>query len=462
MLQTWRLNAKDQNETHQRQAFDPETARPIVQQACNSCRVKKLRCSGEKTGCFRCQTLSQNCVYSQNATRGSARARKHKEATSKIDHGSRRPSTTPSLVSSAPTPKTETRTASPRQEPLTSAPSAPNSELHWVPVQPGSDPGNTISLEAEGMGFESQDYLQMQGMSTTQMAGLDPYQNGDTWFFSWPEPTQEGHLTPAKVPWEGAVLPLSLSTFGCWEPGFQGYDETPVTPTTRNPISEAIIPDIQTSPLPMAPHTVTGQHRQDNYDWLQSQAREPCQCLQRVLFLLEELDSEAVGTDVKELGPWLSRHKEALRCSEALLMCSLCQAKPERMTILALLTDRLIAMCENVVSAYLLTLEGDISQRMMGHKDGAWLVLVGNVEIDSPHEWSALVRTMLVMQLRELDTLMAKFKDLLNSMGGGGGRRKADSTQSRILVLLEKLDPPQRSQNGLIVPPYSLRSNADH
>jgi hypothetical protein len=42
MLQTWRLNAKGQNETHQRQAFDPETARPIVQQACNSCRVKKV------------------------------------------------------------------------------------------------------------------------------------------------------------------------------------------------------------------------------------------------------------------------------------------------------------------------------------------------------------------------------------------------------------------------------------
>ncbi|KAI0435039.1 hypothetical protein F5Y09DRAFT_337132 [Xylaria sp. FL1042] len=461
MLQTWRLNSKDQNETHQRQAFDPETARPIVQQACNSCRVKKLRCSGEKTGCFRCQTLSQECVYAQNATRGSARARKNKESASKVDRGSRRPSTTPSLVSSAPTPKSETRIASPCQEPFTSAPNAPNPELQWAPIQSGSDLVNTISLESDMVTFEPHDYLQMQGMPSTQMTGIEPYHNGDTWLWSWPEPTQEDHLETSKAPWERAVLPLSISTFGGWEPGVHNYDKTPVTPTAKHPITESIISEIQTSPLSIPSQTVTGQHGQDDYEWRHPQSREPCQCLQRVVFLLEELDSEALGTNVKELGPWLSRHKEALRCSEALLMCPLCQAKPEHMTILAFLTDRLIAMCDNVVSAYLLAIEGDINQRIINHKDGAWLVLVGNFEIDSPHEWSALVRTMLVMQLRGLDALMVKFKDLLQSIGGEGVRRKADFAQSRILVLLEKLEPPQRGQNGFIIPTYSLRSNAD-
>ncbi|KAI1309764.1 hypothetical protein F5Y03DRAFT_347277 [Xylaria venustula] len=447
MLQTWRLNSKDQNETHQRQAFDPETARPIVQQACNSCRVKKLRCSGEKTGCFRCKTLSQDCTYAQNATRGSARARRNKESASKINPGSRRPSTTPSLVSSAPTPKTEAKTASPRQEPFSSAQSAPNSELRWAPIHPGNDSANTISLDTQ-MTFEPHDYLQMQGASTTQTTGIEPYHCNDTWLLSWPEPTQGESLAPSKAPWDGAVVPLSLSTFGGWEPGIHSYDETPVTPTTINPITESLISDIQTSPLSMPPQAINGQFGQDNYDWLQSQTLEPCQCLQRVVFLLEELDSEAIGTNVKELGPWLSRHKEALRCSEALLTCPLCQAKPEHMTILAFLTDRLIAMCDNVVSAYLLALEGDTNRQFIHHKDGAWLVLVGNFEIDSPHEWSALVQTMLVLQLKGLDALMIRFKDLIQSIGGDGVRRKADSTQHRIMVLLEKLDVPQRSQMG--------------
>ncbi|KAI1282774.1 hypothetical protein F5Y07DRAFT_386046 [Xylaria sp. FL0933] len=462
MLQTWRLNSKDQNETHQRQAFDPETARPIVQQACNSCRVKKLRCSGEKTGCFRCQTLSQECVYAQNATRGSARARKNKESASKVDRGSRRPSTTPSLVSSATTPKSETRTASPRQEPLPLVPSAPNLELQWAPVQSGSDSANTIALESDMATFEPHDYLQMQDMPTTQVTGIEPHLNGDTWLWSWPEPSQEDHIVSAKASWEGTALPLSvISTFGSWESGVHGYDEAPVTPTTKQPTLGSIVPEIQLSPSSLPPQTTTSQHNQDDYEWRQLQARVPCQCLQRVVFLLEELDSEAIGTNVKEIGPWLSRHKEALRCSEALLMCPLCQAKPEHMTILAFLTDRLMAMCDNVVSAYLLSLEGDTSQRIINHKDGAWLVLVGNFEIDSPHEWSALVRTMLVMQLRGLDALMARFKDLLQSVGGEGVRRKADSTQARILMLLEKLEPSQRGQNGFMVPTGSLQSNTD-
>ncbi|KAJ3580030.1 hypothetical protein NPX13_g536 [Xylaria arbuscula] len=462
MLQTWRLNSKDQNETHQRQAFDPETARPIVQQACNSCRVKKLRCSGQKTGCFRCQTLSQECVYAQNSTRGSARARKSKESSSKGDTGSRRPSATPSLVSSASTPRNEAKSKSPRQEPFNPAPNAQGSELHWAPTKPGNDQRNTTPLEVDMMAFEPQDYLQIQGMSSTQTNNTEQYQNSDSWFFSWPDPVQEGHFAPAKAPWEGNVLPLSIPTFGGWEPGVHGYDETPITPTTRNPISEPGIPEIQTSPFSMPPQLAPSQHGQDHREWLQYQTREPCQCLQRVVFLLEELDSEALGINLKELGPWLSRHKEALRCSEALLTCSLCQAKPEHMTILAFLTDRLIAMCDNVVSVYLQSMEGGSSSQVMGYKDGAWLVLVGNFEIDSLQEWSALVRTMLIMQLRDLDTFMVRFKDLSQAIGGDGVRRKTDSTQSRISTLLGKLDdPPQRAQNGFIVPSNSLRSNAE-
>ncbi|KAI0538749.1 hypothetical protein GGR58DRAFT_283967 [Xylaria digitata] len=440
MLQTWRLNSKDQNETHMRQAFDPETARPIVQQACNSCRVKKLRCSGEKTGCLRCQTLSQDCVYAQNTTRGSTRSRKNKDSISKVNNNTRRSSvsTTPSSVSSAPTSTTETRLASPCPEPFTPVPSAPlSSELQWAPAPPGSSSENAASLEADMMPFEAQDYLQMQDMSTMQMTGLETYQSSDTFLLSWPESAQDSHLVPLKIPWEGAALPLSLPSLGGW--GVHGHDETPLTPTTGHPVSESIISDIQTTPLSLPPQMISSGI--DDCNWLQSQTLEPCQCLQRVVFLLEEIDSEVLDADVKELGPWLSRHKEALRCSEALLVCPLCQAKPEHMTILGLLTDRLIAICGNVVTAYLLTLEGGTNHNIMGHRD---VVSVGNFEIDSPYEWSALVRTMLVMQLRGLDTLMIR----LQSIGGEAVRRKADSTQSRILALLEKLDPPQRDPNG--------------
>ncbi|KAI0454851.1 hypothetical protein F5B21DRAFT_524215 [Xylaria acuta] len=460
MLQTWRLNSKGNHETHQRQAFDPETARPIVQQACNSCRVKKLRCSGEKSGCLRCRTLSQDCIYARNTTRGSARNRKNKESISKTDGDARRSSisTSSSLGPSVPTPSTEARSASPHLESFAFASNAPSSELQLAPTRLGTDQGNTASLDIDIMPFGARDYVPMQSNSAMQMNGLETYQSSDTWLLSWQEATQENQQVPAKVPWEGAAVSLSLPSLGEWELGIQGYDDTPLTPTTENLTSEPIISDIQTTPLSFPPQSVTGQHGPDDSYWLHSQTHEPCQCLQRVVFLLEEIDSEAVDTNVKELGPWLSRHKEALRCSEALLMCPLCQAKPEHMTILAFLTDRLMAMCDDIVSAYLMNLAGSANHNMMGPKDGVW---VGGFEIESPYEWSAVVSTMLVMQLRGLETLMVRFKDVLRSIGGEGVRRRADSTQGRISALLEKLGPSQQDQNGFVVP-LPPRSDGDH
>ncbi|KAI1132703.1 hypothetical protein F5Y10DRAFT_230588 [Nemania abortiva] len=458
MLQTWRLNSKGENETHQRQVFDPETARPIAQQACNSCRVKKLRCSGEKTGCCRCKTLSLDCIYAQNTTKGSARARK--KSTSKIDVEIRRSSISANL-SSAPspsTPTTEAKPMSPCSEPFVPVCDVSNSELHPAPVRPESGSGVLTSLEADIMSYELPEYLPTQNMPTTHMFDLDSFQSGDGGMFPWPEFPQDNYPSFAKVSWGGG--PPSLPSRGEQGLGLHGYEETLLTPTTGNLVAEPIITDLQTTPLSMAPQTVLGQRSPDDCHWEPSQTTEPCQCLQRVVFLLEEIDSEAAGENVKELGSWLSRHKEALRCSEALLMCPRCQAKPEHMTILAFLTDKLIEMCEEIVSAYLLTLVSNINQNLMGSQDGAWLVWVGNFEIDSLHEWSAIVSIMLIMQLRGLDTLMAKFKDLLRCVGGEGVRKKADSTQCRISTLLEKLDPTQREQSGFVVSPCGSGPNA--
>ncbi|KAI0877704.1 hypothetical protein GGS24DRAFT_446472 [Hypoxylon argillaceum] len=446
MLQTWRLNSKGQNATHQRQAFDPETARPIVQQACNSCRVKKLRCSGEKTGCCRCQTLLQECVYAQNSTRGSARTRKRSTSTSKYSDETRRSSTSTNPPPAPPVstpPTTEVKLESPCPEPFAPVSNALKSELHLAPAWSGSDSGILALLDVHTMAYEAPEYLPMQNIAAMQMSDFETNQCDDRWLFSWPGFTQENQLLPGKAPWEGAAVPLSLPSPGGRELGIQGYEEIPQTPTTISLGSEPIITNTQTTPLSMPPPTVIDQQSPDDCHWLPSQAQGSCLCLQMVVSLLEELDSEAVDTNMKELGSWLPRHKKALRCSEALLTCPYCQAKPEHMTILAFLTDRLIAMCDEVVSGYLLTLAENINHNILSLQDGAWLVWVGNFEIDSLQEWSALVSTMLVMQLRGLDTLMVKFRDMLGPIGGEGVRKKADSTQSRILALLEKLDPPQ-------------------
>ncbi|KAI3324789.1 hypothetical protein HD806DRAFT_543399 [Xylariaceae sp. AK1471] len=340
MLQTWRLNSKNENETHQQQVFDPETAKPVVQQACNSCRIKKLRCSGEKSGCARCQNLLQSCVYARN---GARRKSKSKDSTSKIDddaHSSSRPASI-SLTTSIPTSTTETWPSSSRPGPSTSVSNAPNAELYVASVQPGNNATNPASFEFDTMPFEPQDYWSIQGVSTAQMTG----QGADTWPLSWSDSAQENHLTPAKVPWEGdtmnpSAVPLSLPSVERWDYNIMGHNEMPPTPTSRQ---AAFSSDIHATGLSPGSQVIAGGRH-----WPHSQTREPCQCVQLVTFILEELDCGSVDTNSMELGPWLLRHKEALRYGKALLSCPLCHTKPEHIAVLTFLTDRLIAISEGV------------------------------------------------------------------------------------------------------------------
>ncbi|KAI8623284.1 hypothetical protein F5Y19DRAFT_493132 [Xylariaceae sp. FL1651] len=448
MLQTWRLNSKNQNTLHQQQAFDPETARPILQQACNSCRIKKLRCTGVKSGCSRCQKLSQQCIYAQNNPRGSARNRKNKEQASKSDENAQSsslPTSTSSVLSTSAT-TTEEIPTSPHTELFTFASTAPSSESHLSSVQLGCNATDTVLFDMDKIPYGSHDYFSLEGAAAMQMTGLTTSQNTDTSRLSWAESMHEDNTVLAEKTWKSDAMGLSMVSFS--QPSLERqntvtttYDKTPLPLTPAHSASGSILSDIQITPLPLSSQTPAGQLGLEERHWFDSHTREPCQCLQRVVFLLEEIDFVPTDTNGTELGPWLSRHKEALRCSEALLLCPYCQAKPENMTILTFLTDCMIAMSDSVVSAYLNNLQQYSHRNGPTAKDVTWLVWVGSFEIDSSHEWGALVRTILILQLRALDTLMSRFKDVLRSVGGEGVRKKADLTQKRTLALLQKLNP---------------------
>ena len=164
-----------------------------------------------------------------------------------------------------------------------------------------------------------------------------------------------------------------------------------------------------------------------------------CQCLQRVVLLLEELDCPPEGGGVQEPDAWLSRLKEALRCGEVLLLCSSCQAKPENVSILGFLADRLTTMCELIVGKYVEILENGQCNGLDNATNAAWLISLGEYEIDCINEWSVLLRAMIIMQLRAVDGLVNRLKGVTNLVNGEGLRRKMDVTQKRILTLLDKV-----------------------
>ncbi|KAJ5326207.1 uncharacterized protein N7506_009309 [Penicillium brevicompactum] len=64
MFGTFRYNRNTNDHEHvEISRADGVEARGFTRVACNSCRDRKLKCSGEKAGCKKCRSMSQSCVY---------------------------------------------------------------------------------------------------------------------------------------------------------------------------------------------------------------------------------------------------------------------------------------------------------------------------------------------------------------------------------------------------------------
>ena len=64
----------------------PPSAKP--HNACDECRARKLKCSGESTGCARCVADSVTCLYSPRKQMGRPRKRKREEDTPSVSNDS--------------------------------------------------------------------------------------------------------------------------------------------------------------------------------------------------------------------------------------------------------------------------------------------------------------------------------------------------------------------------------------
>ncbi|KAI0397409.1 hypothetical protein F5Y17DRAFT_372022 [Xylariaceae sp. FL0594] len=350
-------------------------------------------------------------------------------------------------------------TSSAQANKVTSGPETPVIEYPVASFQPTEPPNNPAFSKPDMTPFVSQELLVAQSISATPMS---PY--AETWpLLSWAEAAAA--TAPRRcydeIPWHASVLystaiapPLQEN----WDTAIPKYcfEERPLTPISGQ--TDMIFSDVQlqtSSLLSESPvvaayvcddgraHTSSSsssEHSSVSVDYLHNWSHHPqvsqtsYQCFQKVIFIFEELERGRLGRSITELGPWLSVHKEAIRCAEALLLCDWCQQrKQEYVVVFHSLTDRLVSMCKDVVSKFLDVLQQDGSNTMIP-KDNSWVVLMGSFEVDTAREWGALVRTMLILQLRDLDVLMIRF-------GGRSGSWswRADLTHRKIMNLLQKL-----------------------
>ncbi|GAB1312609.1 hypothetical protein MFIFM68171_02819 [Madurella fahalii] len=176
----------------------------------------------------------------------------------------------------------------------------------------------------------------------------------------------------------------------------------------------------------------------------------PCDCLHRVVFLLDELESVR-DAEAARLEVGLTSHRKALGYSEAMMACGHCTSRPENMTILTFLADRLIGLWEHISNSYFELLPGGIpaaagpagmeatSNRWLNPAAGTNNVLFGDYQ-DSAGEWKSSAGNLMALQLQSLSLLMGRVKEVAGVIQCDTPLRKAVGAQKRIAVLLDRLN----------------------
>ncbi|KAI1205725.1 uncharacterized protein F4807DRAFT_442058 [Annulohypoxylon truncatum] len=436
MFGSWRVNPNGDHPTTFRNS-------PAGRKACKNCRARKVKCTGELSGCQRCETLGTECAY----TTGSSKRRR-----SSPDEAAK-------------------KNGKPAAEHPGSDVTRPDATT-GLTQHPPSDPNTTISdfgfdVSTEPVNCESDTFVaDMEQWSlfpafgpdtTTSATGrsvFSPISNTsraiDMSFWNDTSPpnlgveTQNSTMTQPRRATTGSTNTSHIGTTAS-SPQFQQQAEPEME--MEMDIDIQIQRDTPRGALAVRPVQTYGRGQQ------------ACNCLERIVLLINELESntndiyleddhgdhngnngeyddeeEADKADGngsaqnrRSLDSALGLHKETLRYGELMRQCEHCSARVETRMMLLLLTNRLVALCADMVSTYSRKTPETLYELTMA-------ITVGEYEVDSNIERGAVLRELIGSQLRALHEFATCLSDYRQPQGAS-----FIAAKNRVMNLLKRL-----------------------
>ncbi|KAL4978764.1 hypothetical protein BDW66DRAFT_148969 [Aspergillus desertorum] len=351
--------------------------------ACDNCRVKKasllrIRCSGRRSGCSRCNTLGVPCIYSEPATRKS-----------------RKRTLTPTYGAGENASASEEPRRTPVQDP--NGPEHPQLE-RLSPVPKNIDPR-----------------LTQLGSSNNTSAPDRLYLNSFDWHMDdGGAQAVSAHMEPRLEP--DASLPDADASLLARS---KSHTDDPMALLMH-------------APCPLSPaHTSSDAQQNPHYQ----DTRSTCSCLSTAVFLLDEFEAYSSDSNDRLLDSSLSSHREVVSWCERMLRCSQCRGRHENMTVFNLVLERLVSLGDSMVDAYFeLADERSLSSNSTSSSSSLAGPRSQFPSRSSPplpaldfarrldlhlgdyqmrgREWKALVRVLVFMQIGALDSVFVRMKRL--------------------------------------------------
>ncbi|KAF2113822.1 hypothetical protein BDV96DRAFT_118214 [Lophiotrema nucula] len=384
--------------------------------ACEFCRHKKLRCSGDSSGCERCKALSRKCIYPE--TNNNKTAKKHKR------HG---PLSLPS------TPKTKMRER--------------GQVMAQTPTSTDSTRTEDFNISTEGAKLQSQlDEVDMD-LFTDVLGEIEDFQadyvpgfEGDIALPSLGRMNVvgEGHNNSLV---EGFDFGPSLGCGNLTSLHSQGRVAPPLHYNQRDDHREPSLSSLPTQSTPRHPKLSSTRQQSSVKSILRA-----CQCLNVIVSTTEDVEATISNAEDRGLDLMLASHKEALKSCQRLLQCYGCTTKPESVMLLTFVCDKLVELCAKTVSRFMscsratAALYSDHSKIADKCKLLYEETTVGEYVVSSREEWECLIRALVGLQLRSLRELIGKMKELAPSVLPESRFSKLVAHENKVMDLIQRMD----------------------
>ncbi|KAI1434145.1 hypothetical protein GGR50DRAFT_440122 [Xylaria sp. CBS 124048] len=430
MYGIWSIKSKSKNTTLLRNT-------PTTPRACNTCRTKKIKCSGQLSGCARCEDLSLKCVYTvqkEHTRRRRGQSISHSSAlqqaaqSSKSDQLPRHPEVLSPPTSLGDTAFKEdaapsdsintTEIPSPALDNAEARPASFNDDdARATEVFPAIESSDTYpDTDKKDMNETPLPRNSCDFTSTSQLELSNPPLDFDEFFLLSPAASELDFPTPCSNTTAAPAYDYrSLIETGLFSPPAE-YEQALYQP----PALDSCFPPI------------AGELGIENLKNLKNAADpKACACLKTAILLINELESRTAFSEIlepRDLGSALVEHKEAVRHGESLVQCGACSDLSENRIMQGLLVDRLVLFCEKIVMAYLTAVNCQPPSWQKG-------VFLGDFKVDTGMEWDLLFGSLVALQLQSLASLIERIKGTEGSSLG----RKLTNSKTKIQHLRQLL-----------------------
>ncbi|KAI8959185.1 hypothetical protein F5Y11DRAFT_333921 [Daldinia sp. FL1419] len=401
MFGIWHSRSKRNNSTHIRDTLGHR-------KACDNCRVRKVKCTGEMSGCLRCRSINIGCTYASsrgNRQWGEYDRRRRDSKTNKslssnidkevephpleISKSHDGPENTQSLPESNLSPILESL------EPPTVH--IPDNELYYAPQLEQCLQCSSFTIES--LILEQSSQLENDEMTSQPMPILG----------------QAGHEIVCED-----LFPFTIDF------EYQNTDH----PGGLDAIGAS--QNITHSP-PQIHVQLQTQVRTKTLGYSDQKA---CGCIQQIKLLLDKLgvslrnnaDDSKLFCKTYDLGTALGLHKEAIRHGGIMYQCSRCSSDPEKFILLLSLGNQLEAQCSQMVAAF--------RNILQPHIPLPFTIAIGGYGVDTAAEGESVLHPLLTFHLNSLCSFVSLMASKYRPRGA-----EFLAIKARANVLLERLNP---------------------